>query len=106
MAQISISNSVGSRSKSSAPPVNKEAPRITGDANVGNIVSCSEGVWTGTQPIRFSFQWERNRVPIVDATSTEYTIVSGDVQQSIKCLVTATNELGISGVYSNIIIPK
>ncbi len=106
MAQISISNSVGSRSKSSEPPVNARTPEILGIAEVGETVYCTRGTWTGTQPISFSFQWERNRVPIVDATSTEYTIVSGDVGQSIKCLVTATNELGISEVYSSTIIPK
>lgn len=105
MAQISISNAIGSRSKASTPPVNKVAPVITGRAQVGENVICSTGIWTGTQPIRFAFQWERNRVPIVDETNSSYTITSQDVGTSITCLVTATNILGISEVYSDVIRP-
>lgn len=71
-------------------------PVISGVIGVGSTVSCSQGAWTGTAPITFSYQWLRERVPIPGATGTSYTVQSADVGHFLACMVTATNQAGSS----------
>ncbi len=41
------------------PPANTVAPALTGTATVGSTLSCTQGIWTGTN-IVFSRQWQQN----------------------------------------------
>ena len=38
-------------------PVNKSLPLVSGTARVGRSISTSNGTWTGTAPIGFTYQW-------------------------------------------------
>jgi Carboxypeptidase regulatory-like domain len=71
--------------------VNEQFPAISGAIAVGSTVNCSQGVWAGTEPMSFSYQWDRDRLPIEGATGTSYTIQGADAGHFLACTVTATN---------------
>jgi len=109
--QVTATNSVGSTnansnstaSVSSAPYVSATVPAISGTVAVGQVLTCSQGVWYGNATITYAYQWTRSGSNISGATSTTYTLVSGDAGLSIACKVTATNGIG-STVYTTVAV--
>jgi len=83
-------------------PVNTVAPVVSGSSGFGDVLTTTNGTWTG-YPASFSYayQWQRNGSNIGGATASTYTIVSGDSAASITCLVTATNAEGSTAQASN-----
>jgi Tol biopolymer transport system component len=65
---------------------------------VGAHLTADPGEWTGTEPMTFAYTWKRcdgagsNCVNV--ATGSEYTIVSGDVDHTLRLEVKATNQSG------------
>jgi ubiquitin-protein ligase len=53
----------------SLPPVNTSAPQVSGTPQVGQVLSCSQGGWTGSTPQAYADQWLRDGAPIAGATS-------------------------------------
>lgn len=82
-------------------PVNQVAPVLSGTFEVGEVVSCSTGTWSGSTPITYTYQWKRNGVDISGATSSTYTIVLADDTNTLTCLVTATNSVGSASQLSD-----
>ena len=85
------------------PPVNTVAPVVSGTGVVGQTLTTTDGTWTGTLPITYTYQWERNTNDIFGATSQTYVLVSADAGTNIRCVVTATNIGGASSAASNAI---
>jgi hypothetical protein len=85
-------------------PVNTIAPVISGPVKVGGNLNCSKGTWTGTPTITYTYQWKRNGAPIIGASNFSYLLVDADINQSIKCTVTATNIEGNTSADSNTVI--
>ncbi len=80
------------------PPVNKEKPKVSGKGAVGETLACSQGTWTGTQPISYAYKWFRGKEePISGATMNQYKVVEEDEGHKISCLVIATNTGGGEG---------
>ena len=77
-----------------AAPVNTVAPAISGTAQVGSTLTCSQGTWTGTAPITYAYQWKRNGSNIGSATNSTYLLVAADASTTVSCTVTATNADG------------
>lgn len=75
----------------SVGPFNIELPIISGVLTVGEELSCSNGVWVSEPSETYSYQWKRNGVDIENETSNTYTLVGGDDNNVISCVVTATN---------------
>lgn len=85
-------------------PHNTAAPTIAGKALVGNMLTCSNGSWTGegmlsvqsgwplTTP--FGYKWLREGGAISGATSASYVVQSADEGHGLACEVTATNAAG------------
>jgi hypothetical protein len=85
-------------------PHNTAAPAITGTALAGDVVTCSNGAWTGegllsaqsgwplTTP--FGYQWLLEGSPISGTTSVSYLVQGADEGHSLACEVTATNAAG------------
>ena len=105
---VTASNSAGSATTSSvpttvvaaSPPVNTGAPpAISGSARQGQTLTASTGGWSGAQPIRYAYQWQRcdtsgaNCTPVGSAGST-YTLAPADVGSTIVVAVTASNSIG------------
>jgi hypothetical protein len=106
---VTATNSAGTGSPSAASnsittfatPVNTVAPVVSGTATVGQTLSTTNGTWTGTATITYTYQWQRNGVDIGSATSSTYTLVNADAGNPVRCVVTGTNSYGNSSANSN-----
>jgi len=86
------------------PPVNTVAPTTTGNDYVGQVLSGTDGTWTGTAPITYEYQWQRDGVDIPSATASTFTLTSADADKEIRRGVRGTNVVGTSDwVYGNAI---
>jgi hypothetical protein len=75
-------------------PVNTVLPVISGATAVTSTLTTTDGTWTGTLPIAYTYQWKRNGTSIGGATSNNYLLVIADLTTTITVTVTATNVAG------------
>jgi uncharacterized repeat protein (TIGR02543 family) len=68
--------------------VTTPVPTITGTPAVGQMLTADVGTWSPT-PGSFTYVWKRGGTPIINATSSTYTVKSGDFGQTITVTVTA-----------------
>lgn len=82
---------------------NIDTPDIIGTIAVGQTITCSQGLWNGTSPLTYSYQWEYAKTgePILGETSPTYTIDDEDKNRTLRCKVTGTNLLGSNSIYSS-----
>jgi hypothetical protein len=79
---------------STTPPAPPAAgPTVSGTANVGQVLTCATGTWTGTSPT-LTFQWLHNGVAISGATSSTYTVAGSDLGANVQCQVSGENAGG------------
>ncbi len=113
---VAASNSVGvARSTShatalvqsaSAPPLSRGLPTISGTPKAGLLLNADSGAWSGTQPIRYRYEWLRCSSAgagcgtISGATSASYLVRGEDVGDTLRVLVTAANAVGSAGATS------
>ena len=84
-------------------PFNTIAPVVSGTNTVGSILTTTNGTWSGSTPITYTYQWLRNGSNIGGATSSTYTLVTADTSNVVSCRVTATNSVGSANATSNIL---
>jgi hypothetical protein len=90
----------GGVSAAGVPPSNTSPPTISGHRVQGYLLVASPGVWSGTLPIRFAYQWQRcDRIggtctSIVAASAQSYLLTGVDIGHTIRVFVTATNAYG------------
>jgi hypothetical protein len=106
---VTASNGAGSASATSAAtaaiaaapvaPANTVAPAVTGTTTQGQVLTVSNGTWTGS-PTGYTYQWKRAGVPISGASASTYALVLADVGQTLTCVVTATNGAGSASASS------
>jgi len=89
---------------SATAPVNTVAPNVTGNPSVGDLLTTTNGTWSGT-PTSYSYQWKRGATNIGTNANT-YTLVSADAGTNITCVVTATNASGSTPATSNVFVPS
>jgi hypothetical protein len=70
------------------------APRVTGNATVGGILTCEEGSYSGVPAPTLSVEWLREGEAVAGATSATYTVQTADAGHQLQCKVTATNVMG------------
>lgn len=73
-------------------PFNVSAPAISGDTSVGATLTATSGVWNGSTPMTFSYQWLANDVVIPDATATTFSNTLDTVTYKVR--VSARNARG------------
>ena len=89
----------------STPPANTALPVISGTAQQGQRLTTSDGSWTNS-PTAFAYQWQdcdpagANCASIAGATTSGYTLGSGDVGHTIRVVVIASNPGGSSAATS------
>ena len=107
-AVVTVTNAWGAASEAAdpsavvlaAPPAVTIDPSVTGTAVDGQTVSADPGVWAGTGPVDFTYQWLRcdldgtNCTDIAGATDEDYTLTSADADHGIRVEVTGTNAAG------------
>ena len=78
-------------------PVNTSLPVVSGTTHVGQTLTSSTGVWSGTAPLVYTYQWQRCTPACSDisgATASTYTLASPDGGAGIRVEVSATNVAG------------
>ena len=114
--RVTASNKEGSKFETSKPtsvvtqasgkPANTKPPTISGSPVVGASLSAATGTWVGTEPITYSYQWQRcdsagNACKSASGgTHAEYTVVKGDVGKTLRVQVKAKNSRGTGSAIS------
>jgi hypothetical protein len=108
--RVAATNTAGSASATSdqtatiaslgTAPASTAPPTISGTPQEGQTLTASNGTWSGTTPMTFTYQWQRcdangaNCADISGATSATYTLTSADVGKTIRVSVKSTNAAG------------
>jgi hypothetical protein len=83
------------------PPSDTSAPKVSGSAQVGGSLKASAGGWSGSTPISYAYQWQREgTTDIAGATGSSYEPVAADVGHTLDVLVTASNRAGSAAAAS------
>jgi hypothetical protein len=88
-------------------PTNTMLPSISGLLKVGQLLSASNGTWSGTTPITYTYQWQLCNLlgsdcsNIAKATSSSFLLGLLDVGLPLRVAVTATNVAGSTSATSN-----
>jgi hypothetical protein len=91
---------VAATNRSSATPVNTKPPVVSGTAEVGKELTTTNGTWSGTTPLSFSYQWRRcdrnggSCANLSGANDNTYTPQGPDEGHSLRVVVTAKNADG------------
>lgn len=116
--RVNARNGEGSAQESSDPtavvkdapqnaPRNTARPALSGESQEGKTFTVSNGTWAGTQPISYTYAWQRcdvsggSCVVVANATSREYTLRAADVGKRMRASVTATNQFGAASVLTS-----
>jgi hypothetical protein len=100
------SNATGTIQATTSAPANTSAPAVTGTLRSGGTVTAANGAWSGTQPLAFSYVWQRcdtagNRcVDVAGANGSSYGVVPADVRHTLRVVVTARNARGSASASS------
>lgn len=107
---VTATNTQGSASEGTSnslvigtAPSNTVAPVISGTNTFGSTLTTTDGTFTGTAPITYTYQWRRGGLPIAGQTASTYVIGASDSLAAITCEVTATNSYGFDSEVSNTI---
>jgi hypothetical protein len=110
----SLALSGASAGVTAVPPANAAAPAISGNTTVGSTLTTSNGTWTGTSPITYTYQWERTSTLLIISlgwrtisgqTSPTHVVTSADRGERLRVLVKATNAAGSTSVYTAAVGP-
>jgi fibronectin-binding autotransporter adhesin len=85
-------------------PENTSEPTIPAYANEGETISAETGSWAGTEPMTYTYQWQRcdeECSNISGATSSTHLLSAEDVGDFLVVSVTATNAAGSVSANSN-----
>ena len=95
-------------------PTNTARPTITGDAQVGESLTATDGTWT-VNPTSFAYQWQRCDLDAIvcgdvpGATGKSYGVRVADVGFRVRVEVTARNASGAGTAVSapsGIVVPR
>jgi hypothetical protein len=105
---VTATNDFGTATATSDPtnvlvglaPTNSFRPSISGTETSGSVLFASNGTWTGSTPLTFTYDWRRcnasggSCASIAGATTQSYVVQSIDVGATIVVAVTAKNAAG------------
>lgn len=94
-------------------PSDTSTPQIFGSAAVGQSLTGTNGIWSGSSPITFTVQWQKcdasgslgSCAAISGATGSVYTPTRADAGSTLRYFVTASNVTGSVTVYSDATSP-
>jgi hypothetical protein len=93
-----VADNITAQTSNSGPPVNTSPPVVLGSAQQGQTLTASPGGWSGTQPIGYTYQWQRcdtsgMNCADVGTGDSSYTLTNADVGFTIVVAVTASNSV-------------
>jgi hypothetical protein len=75
-------------------PRNTGAPTISGTPTAGQVLTATNGAWTGTGPLAYTHQWQRCAngacASIPGAAASRYTVTAADGGFTLRVVVTAS----------------
>jgi hypothetical protein len=83
-----------------ARPASLAAPRISGSAHAGGVLTANAGVWRASAPLEYAYAWQRCAADagrctgIAGATAPTYTVLDADRGYRLRVVVTASNTAG------------
>jgi hypothetical protein len=87
-------------------PVNTSLPVIENSPAVGSPLACTNGTWTPSSGLTYTYRWNRDGSAISGATSSSYTVTSADEARTLTCTVTASDEGGpTSATSGGVLVP-
>ena len=81
-------------------PTNTSPPAVLGNPQPSETLTAQPGAWTGTQPIDYTYQWQRCQADgssctdLADADDPSYVVAPDDAGNTLRVSVTATNGAG------------
>jgi hypothetical protein len=88
-------------------PAPTRAPALNGAAQQGSTLTADRGSWSGTQPIRFDYTWQRCDQNgngcvtfLAHSNTTSYTLTGSDLGHTLRLQVTAYNAKGNRSAFS------
>ena len=95
----------------SSAPTNKALPTVVGALRVGEQVTGSSGIWSGSGTVAYSYAWNR-----CDALGSTCTVISGaalptyklsaaDLGKTLGLTVTAKDSAGTATAYASLVGP-
>jgi hypothetical protein len=113
---VTAANAQGSAAATSAEtqpilgilPTNGVLPSVSGVLQDGRLLSVGNGVWSGTEPISYAYQWQLCNAlgeaceAIEGATGSSLKLDPSEIGKTLDVLVTATNVAGSSTVTSSL----
>ncbi|HWX97641.1 MAG TPA: hypothetical protein VNZ01_12435 [Solirubrobacteraceae bacterium] len=105
---VTATNAAGSTSATSAAtgliaallPSNSSLPGVSGVLKDGQLLSATTGIWSGTAPISYGYQWQLCNAAgescknISEAVESTLKLSAADVGSTLRVVVTATNAAG------------
>ena len=97
---------VAATNRVSVAPANTQPPVVSGTPEVGKGLTTTNGTWSGTTPLSFSYQWRRcdrnggSCADISGANDNTYTVQNADDGNSLRVVVTAKNGDGTANATS------
>jgi hypothetical protein len=94
-----------------AGPVAKALPSVVGTARVGEQITGTNGTWTGSGTISYTYRWDRcdaagnNCAQVADATRLTYPLTPADVGKALGLVVTAKDSSGSTVADAGLIGP-
>lgn len=92
-------------------PVISAAPAVSGVTQQGQTLSATTGRWTGPVVTGYTYQWQdcdqngENCVDIDGATASMYVLAAGDVDSTVRVVVTATGGSGATQAAATVVGP-
>jgi hypothetical protein len=81
-------------------PTNTVIPAITGTVEVGEVLTLSNGTFTGDATITYAYRWFAGGVAISGATANTFTLTADQLGKIIAGRVVATNSSGSAFAFS------
>src|SRR4051794_6622863 len=81
-------------------PTNQNAPQINGTPQVGQMLTATNGTWSGTSPISFAYQWSRcddkgkSCKDLAGENNNTYSVLQADVGSTLLITVVGSNADG------------
>src|SRR6478752_4219670 len=88
---------VAATGRRSVAPKNSQPPVVSGTPEIGKELTTTNGTWSGTTPLTFTYQWRRcdkiggSCADISGATANSYTLQGPDSGNTLRVVVTAKN---------------
>jgi hypothetical protein len=92
----------GSASAAQYAPENTAPPTVSGTPQEGQTLTVSNGQWTSSSAVAYSYQWQRcnssgaSCADLAGATNQTYVVQTADVGNTLRAIVRASNADGVA----------